>query len=43
MGEITALGLAFAGYDKRADVTGDGIVDISDLVIVGSNFGKVVR
>jgi len=39
-GEITALGCAFAGIDKRADVTGDGQVDICDLVVVGSQFGR---
>jgi len=44
-GEITALGQAFAGVeyaDPRGDVNKNGKVDISDLVIVGSSFGKAV-
>ena len=47
-GEITALGEAYRGppidyADPRADINNDGEVNIFDMVIVGSNFGKPVR
>ena len=28
-----------AGFEPRADINGDGVVDIYDLVLVGNNFG----
>jgi hypothetical protein len=28
-----------AGFEPRADINGDGVVDIYDLVMVGNNFG----
>ena len=34
-----ALTSGRAGYEPRADINGDGVVDIYDLVMVGNNFG----
>jgi len=34
-------GMGDLGYDHRADHTGDGFIDVSDLAITSSNWGKV--
>jgi hypothetical protein len=34
-----ALTSSRAGFEPRADINGDGVVDIYDLVMVGNNFG----
>jgi hypothetical protein len=33
------FGTGQVGFDARADINGDGVVDIFDLVMVGNNFG----
>jgi len=33
------FGTGQPGFDARADINGDGVVDIFDLVMVGNNFG----
>ena len=38
--DLTLLGANFAIMSTAADINGDGIVSIFDLVMVGANFGK---
>jgi uncharacterized protein (DUF2141 family) len=33
------FGTGQVGFDARADINGDGVVDIFDLVMIGNNFG----
>jgi len=49
-GQLTPIGQAYTAMhpavdyaDPRADVNQDGKVDISDIVIVGSSFGKPIK
>jgi hypothetical protein len=36
---VFALANVDPGFDSKADINGDGVVDIYDLVMVGNNFG----